>query len=170
MRKLKLPLIILTMMSSFFLTSAESYAQQGRQLSATGRAAQYYLGSDDELLVPVNIWGFVRQPGQFMVPNNTDLITLLSFAGGPTEYAKIARIEIVRSDPKLGNMVIPVNVKKYLETANPVLIPQLRPGDTVIVKGTTFYWIGRFFEFLGKLTVFAQIFYFVAIAQERLNN
>lgn len=170
MKKLSLPRVFFVVTCMIFLMNQTGFAQQGRQLSGQGRAAQYYLGSEDELLVPVNIWGFVRQPGQFMVPNNTDLITLLSFAGGPTEYAKIARIEIVRSDAKLGNMVIPVDVKKYLETANPVLIPQLRPGDTVIVKGTTFYWIGRFFEFIGKLTVFAQIFYFVAIAQERLNN
>ncbi|MCK5147708.1 hypothetical protein KAR48_13195 [bacterium] len=145
-------------------------AQQGRQLPGQGRAAQYYLGSDDELLVPVNIWGFVRQPGQYMVPNKTDLITLLSFAGGPTEYAKMSKIEIVRSDAKIGNMVIPVDVKKYLETADPVLIPMLRPGDTIIVKGTTIFWIQRFFEFLGKLVVFGQILYFVAISNEYLKR
>lgn len=149
------------------LLSVQPLSAQDRQGQ---RAAQYYLGDDDELLVPVNIWGFVRQPGQYMVPNNTDLITLLSFAGGPTESAKISKIQIVRSDPKLGNMIIPIDVKKYLETADPRLVPVLRPGDTVIVKGTTFYWIGRFFEFLGKLTVFAQIFYFIVIAQDYLKR
>jgi hypothetical protein len=168
MKRMRLISFFLTvlLLSLFFVNQVQ--AQQTRP--GASRAAQYYLGTEDELLVPVQIWGFVRQPGQYMVPNNTDLITLLSYAGGPTEFAKLGKIEIVRSDAKLGNMVIPVNVKKYLESANPILIPQLRPGDTVVVKGTTFYWISRFFEFLGKLTVFAQIFYFVAIAQERINN
>ena len=53
------------------------------------RGAQYFLGAADELLMRVNIWGFVRKPGQYMVPTDTDLICLMSFAGGPAEQAKI---------------------------------------------------------------------------------
>jgi len=134
------------------------------------RAAQYYLGTEDELLVPVNVWGFVSRPGQYMVPNNTDLISLLSFAGGPTENARITSIRIVRSDAKLGNVVWNINVKKYLSTADERVIPVLRPGDTVIVKGTTLHWVMRFFSFVGQLAVFAQIFYLVAIGREYLDR
>lgn len=47
----------------------------------------------------VNIWGFVRKPGQYMVPTDTDLISLMSFAGGPVEQAKIKSIKIVRINP-----------------------------------------------------------------------
>jgi len=141
---------------------------QGTQYPIRNRAAQYYLGTEDELLVPVNIWGFVAKPGQYMVPNNTDLISLLSFAGGPTEGAKISKILVVRSNPKLGNTVFKVNVKKYLETGDERLIPVLKPGDNIIVKGTTFHWISRFFEFVSRLATIAQIFYFVAIAQKAM--
>jgi hypothetical protein len=146
------------------------FAQQRNQPSGQSRAAQYYLGNEDELLIPINIWGFVERPGQYMVPNNTDLISLLSFAGGPTESGKISNIKIVRSNQKEGNHVIDVNVKKYLETADARLIPVLKPEDTIIVKGTTFHWVSRFFEFISRLAVFAQIFYFIAIAQEYLNK
>jgi len=148
-----------------FVFSAVVYSQSIGGQSQRSSAAQYYLGEDDELLVPVNIWGFVRLPGQYFVPNNTDLISLLSFAGGPTEDAKISNIRLIRNDPKQGSTVWKVDVKKYIETGDERIIPLLRPGDTIIVSGTTFHWISRFFEFVARLATIAQIFYFVAIAQ-----
>jgi protein involved in polysaccharide export with SLBB domain len=36
----------------------------------------------------VNIWGFVKNPGRYEVPSSTDLIQLISFAGGPVQYAE----------------------------------------------------------------------------------
>jgi len=149
----------------FTLSAGLSAQQLGRNLGA-----KYYLGSEDELLVPVNIWGFVQKPGQYMVPSNTDLISLISYAGGPKESAKINKIRIVRNIPELEDKIIEVNVKKYLETGNQELIPLLKPGDTIIIKGTTFSWIQNFFSFLASFAVFAQMFYFIAIAEDRLNN
>lgn len=145
---------------------SHSPAQQRTELPGQRNAAVYYLGTDEQLLIPVNVWGFVSRPGQYYIPNKTDLISLLSYAGGPVEDARISDIRIVRNDPRTGRMVIPVNVKKYLDTADERLIPLLKPDDTVIVKGTTFYWVKSMFEFLSKLTVFAQIFYFIAVANE----
>jgi len=159
-------IFILFILFFLFLPNVWVDGQQiGRNLGA-----KYYLGSDDEFLVPVNIWGFVQKPGQYMVPNNTDLISLLSYAGGPKESAKINKIRIVRDDPDSQNQIIEVNVKKYLKTGNQDIIPLLKPGDTIIVKGTTFSWIQNFFSFLASFAVFAQIFYFIVIAEDRLNN
>lgn len=146
-------------------TSGVKAQQLGRNLGA-----KYYLGSDDELLVPVNIWGFVQKPGQYMVPNNTDLISLISYAGGPQSSAKISKIRIVRISSGMENQIIEVNVKKYLNTGNQEIIPVLKPGDTIIIKGTTFSWIQNFFSFLASFAVFAQMFYFIAIAEDRLNK
>jgi len=140
-------------------------SQTQRADIAQDRAAQYYLGSKDELLIPVNIWGFVMKPGQYLVPNNTDLISLLSFAGGPTENAKLSNVRIIRTDSKLGSRIYKVDVKMYVETGDERLIPPMKPGDTVIVKGTTYHWISRVFEFVTRLAVFAQIYYFIVLGE-----
>ena len=142
-----------------------SNAQEGMIQPIRNRAAQYYLGYEDELLIPVNVWGFVQKPGQYMVPNNTDLISLLSFAGGPSENAKISNIRIIRNDQKLGNIVYKVNVKKFIESGDERLIPMLKPGDTIIVKGTTFHWITKFFEFVSRIAVLVNIYYLISLAQ-----
>jgi hypothetical protein len=152
------------------LAAAFACAQNAPMNIPTDRAAQYYLGSSDELLIPVNIWGFVQKPGQYMVPDNTDLVALLSFAGGPTENAKLSHIRIIRNDPKIGNVVYKIDVKRYIETADERLIPRLRPGDTIIVNGTTFHWINRFFEFVSRIAILAQIYYLISLSEEYRRN
>jgi protein involved in polysaccharide export with SLBB domain len=142
---------------------------RAQEFPTRSRAAQYYLGTEDELLIPINIWGFVEKPGQYMVPNNTDLISLMSFAGGPTDGANTSSIQIVRSDPRYGNRVWKVNVKKYLKTADDKLVPLLKPGDTVLVKGTAFNKVKSFFSFLTSFAIFAQMLYWIVIVQDRID-
>ncbi len=144
----------------------ELFAQRTGANFSVDRAAQYFLGTSDELLIPVNVWGFVQKPGQYMVPDNTDLIALLSYAGGPTENAKLSHVKIVRNDIKGGHVVYRIDVKRYIETADARLIPTLRPGDTVIVGGTTFHWVSKAFEFVSRIAILAQIYYLVALAEE----
>lgn len=146
------------------LLSQESTKEE--TLRKTG--AQYYLGAKDELLMKVNIWGFVKSPGQYLVPADTDLISLLSFAGGPVEDAKIKKIKVIRAIGHNGNgiqrTVINVNVQKYIETGDDRLIPELHPEDTIVVSGSTMHFIGKFFDFASKLAVIAQIYFLIKVA------
>lgn len=179
-------------------------AQDDEQSSASkNRGAIYYLGEQDELLMRVNIWGFVLRPGQYMVPKDTDLISLISFAGGPREEAKIKKVKVIRSiavhdvsatwnDRQLAmngangtaknttntksisgvraardKVVYEVNVKKYLKTGDISLIPELEPGDTIIVEGSTFHFITKALDFTAKLAVFVNIYYLIQIANTR---
>jgi hypothetical protein len=159
----------LFLMLAVVLPAAALFPQGAPQNFSIDRAAQYYLGTSDELLIPVNIWGFVQKPGQYMVPDNTDLVALLSFAGGPNENARLNEIRIIRNDPKRGNLVYKIDVKKFVETADQRLIPTLRPGDTIIVNGTTFHWISKFFDFVSKLAILVQ-FYYMFMMADYYNN
>ena len=156
---------IITLYVLFFCMSVS--AQESVSIQNRNQVARYYLGSDDELLIPVNIWGFVQRPGQYMIPNNTDLISLLSYAGGPTPDAKMSNIKIVRGDPRFKHRILRVNVQRYLDTADDRLNYILKPGDTVIVKGTTYQWLRKFFDFISRLAIFANIYYLIVIAESR---
>lgn len=134
------------------LSAQESVSDAG------SRAARYVLGSKDELLMNVNIWGFVKSPGQYLVPRNTDLITLMSFAGGPAEEAKIKSVEIIRSNATDSDQrILKVDVKKFLKTGDPHLIPELKPGDTILVSATRSYSIYKRLDVLWRLTAVAQL-------------
>ena len=47
---------------------------------------QYQIGLE-RLMITVHIFGEVRQPGEFLVPDNTNILELISKAGGPTEFS-----------------------------------------------------------------------------------
>ncbi|MCR4438392.1 MAG: SLBB domain-containing protein [bacterium] len=134
-------------------------AQQTTGGLAAPQAARYFLGREDEILMQVNVWGFVRQPGQYMVPYDTDLISLLSYAGGPREEAKIKSVKVIRASSGEGGapQVIEVDVKKFLKSADASMIPRLKPGDTVVVSGTTFHFVSKFFEFVWRIALVVQI-------------
>lgn len=192
----------LGLLLALFITP--SLAQSNKDIpSLRNRGALYYLGEQDELLIKVNIWGFVERPGQYMVPTGTDLISLISFAGGPREQAKLNKVKLIRNSSLLasrlesserylamnGNLgieakdadtggaarnlqdlkdqpkVLVIDVKEYLETGDESLIPELKPGDTVVVEGSTFHFISKAFEFTTKLAVIAQVYFWIYAAR-----
>ncbi len=119
-----------------------------------GRAAQYYVqpGSISQLQINVKIWGQVLRPGLYLVPDQTDIVDLLSYAGGPTDVANLDEVVIVRNT-RDQSQIIKVSIKKYLNDGNIDDIPILMPGDTVVVSGSIFHAFDRFAGFLAKLAV-----------------
>ena len=115
-----------------------------------GRASEYYFGKGDELTITVNIWGQVRRPGHYNIPVKTNLVSFISFAGGPQPKAKLDNVKIVRNVQGKSE-VIKVNVKKYLNTADMSLIPNLMPGDTVVISGSILHLFSTTVQYLTQL-------------------
>ncbi len=117
----------------------------------------YYLapGADNQLLIKVNVWGEVLKPGIVEVPDNTDLLSLISMAGGPTENAKLSRVKIVRNFSE--NRIFTVNVKDCVRDGNAEQIPLIKPGDTVIVPRNGFHSVSKYITFVYNLAVIASV-------------
>lgn len=126
------------------------------------RAAQYYIGDMNELMMRVNVWGRVLKPGQYYVPSTTDLITLISAAGGPAEKCRLDNVHIVRSGEG-GSQVIEVDVRKYLKTGDSSLIPVLKPEDTVIVSGSMWYLISQVAVVAAQFAIMANVYYWLFV-------
>lgn len=156
---------LLILIIQLFLSSVISYSQEQKY----PRGAQYFLGTDDQLLIKVNIWGFVAKPGQYLVPSDTDLISLISFAGGPREGAKLSNIKLIRSkkSEESKKTIITINVKRYIKNGEESLIPQLQPGDTIIVSGSTWFHISTFLSFITKIATLVQIYWWIVYYGQR---
>ena len=111
----------------------------------------------EKLKMNTYILGQVGKPGLYVVPDDTDFLTLISLAGGPREDAKLSKIRIVRPSAE-GDKIIWVNFKKYLETGDPSLIPEMKPGDTVVLSGTIFYAFSRVADFLSKAAIALSVY------------
>jgi len=146
---------------------ASGFAQEiPEQLRERIGASRYFLGREDELLIPVNILGYVNKPGQYMVPNETDLISLVAFAGGFREDAKLDKLKILRGIAKNGQPnSLQVDLKKYFNSGDRRLIPQLMPDDTIIVSGSRTVTVKNALDFVAKLSVLVQIYFYLQVSK-----
>jgi len=114
------------------------------------------------LKIEVYIWGQVKRPGLYIVPDNTNVLSLISLAGGPDENAKLNRVRLVRSNPETKQQhVINVDVARYLETGDMNEIPGLLPGDTVVVSGTVFKAFSKSVTFISGIATIAAAYFLI---------
>ena len=106
-------------------------------LTPTSPAAVYRYAEPGRPTIELSVWGAVRIPGRYQVEPDTDLLELLSYAGGPvlqTERAETKqRVNVVLSRGQGGEREV------LLESTIPDLVrrtealPGLREGDIVTV-------------------------------------
>jgi hypothetical protein len=144
----------------FFELGGFSLAQSEDDSSYQGyqTASQYYLergGTESKLMMKVNVWGAVQKPGSQYVPDGTDLISVLSAAGGPIEGAKLSKVRLVRNfDGEKHNVVI--NISRCLKKGEIELLPEIKPGDTIIVPKSKISF-GKFINVVYHIAVIASV-------------
>lgn len=159
-------------------------------ISASSISAYSYEGNRsgvEKLKMNVYILGQVNKPGLYLVPDDTDFITLLALAGGPREEAKLSKIRIIRPannslDAKSEAKIIWLNLKKYMESADNQYLAtdiktakeldestgiekettvydlRLQPGDTIVLSGTIFYAFSKVADFLSKAAIALSVY------------
>jgi len=143
-------------------TQLISQSELGTTIVAPNTAAYNFSGTmneSDQLNILTYIWGQIERPGLYIVPDDTDVLTLISLAGGPTVDARLKSIRIVRNSEFAEEQIITVDMKKYIETGDYSLIPRLMPGDTVIVQGTSFYAFSRVVTFLSQVAITLSVYF-----------
>lgn len=137
-------------------TDVNRFSSRGRDIPASN--VFVYGDPTLDLLVPVKVIGAVEKAGIHFVPKSTDLLTLLSLAGGPSRDAEadnitIKRIEegrvtILRAD--LDAMVSATDEDPIELRANDVvMVPQSQP----IISDNVLRVIGFLGGIAGLLTV-----------------
>ena len=120
------------------------FAQDDLQIGTTlGQFRQtqgaYFDYSDPESVnVKVSVWGFVRYPGKYVIPYNSNAYDLLSYAGGPTEDANLDDIRIFRVGADSVQQFIMLDYKDFLwneELTPDKKGPAVFSGDILLVPG-----------------------------------
>ncbi len=132
--------------------------------SLFGGGAYYNFSSGSGCDIKVSIWGYVRNPGRYNIPCETNLLELLSFAGGPLEGAELDRLMIVRrggaEKPTELKEVTILDLKKYLKATNVSTAATdllLIPGDLVVVDGEPVLHADNLLRILQALVSVASI-------------
>jgi hypothetical protein len=106
--------------------------------------AYYNFGSETGLNITVSLWGYVRNPGRYVIPSNSNLIEFLSFGGGPTEGADLTEVKVIRkvvgSDSMFVERTYVYDIEQVIERKSSDRStkgsPPVLPGDTIIVTGS----------------------------------
>jgi len=94
--KIKLLLLLLLGLSHLVFSQDDDGLILGKTQKGTN-AAVFDLSDPEGVNIEVNLWGFVRFPGRYIIPLKTTFIDLMSYAGGPAENSNLKEIRIIRN-------------------------------------------------------------------------
>ena len=143
------------------------YAQQGIEYMWPEEARS-------KLQIIVHIWGEVNKPGQYLVPDGTTVLELISLAGGPNEYSNLSNVRLTReyldnnntSNQSFGNTstinkeIYTINLDKHLKEKKFVYIHVLKPGDVVYVSHNKWYKIQVALRTISQIAIVGQVVYY----------
>ena len=132
---------VVILLSLFVSSRGNAQLESGIGPSLTGSspAAYYYISKPGEITMPVNLWGYVKNPGRYEVPISTDLVQLVSFAGGPLAEANIGSVKVtraVRGESSVRKVEFTVNLNRLDQLDEKAL--GLEPGDTIFIERSSF--------------------------------
>jgi len=126
----------------FFLTltissNSQTLEQIGSSSNINMKGVNIFELSDPNVVnIKVAVWGAVKSPGYYTIPNYTDAMTLITFAGGPSESADLRNIRIYRSGNDTLNPILTFNYEdiiseKELKTFKAA--PPIKAGDVLVI-------------------------------------
>jgi protein involved in polysaccharide export with SLBB domain len=108
--------------------------------------------NNDRIIVPraprVDVLGSVLKPGDTVLRGNTTLLAALFYAGGPTQYANLKSVQVMRNGVRTDYNLH--RLQKGQEDRNPVL----QDGDVVYVPQGSTFTTKDFFSSIGALGIF----------------
>jgi len=123
--------------------------------------ALYDYSAPNVINIKVQLWGYVRFPGFYIVPAGTSLNELMSVAGGPTEDALLDDIRIVKMREGTQTKMIKYNYNDLLwakEIETQINYVKLDAGDVIVVPGEPRYFVREDIAFyLGILSTLASL-------------
>ncbi len=149
-----------------FVSSAQAQVDQLNMATRVmaGRSVNYYYAKPGDITITVSIWGFVQRPGLYEVASSTDLVNLISLAGGPNTYAKMSDVQLVRTSKKEDGSYLRkeyhINLSKLTDLKENEL--KLQPGDVIYVNHTRWYTVKEVFSVASSLAILSTSIYYIS--------
>ena len=123
---------------------------------------RYITNSDGVIMIKINIWGNVNNPGSHLVYDGIDLASLLSSVGGPKDGANLKKIRLYREIPDENEKVIyEIDFEKFIRTGDRTNFIKIKPNDTIIVppklSSSLLKQIGTINTVFSLVTLYLQI-------------
>lgn len=139
-----------------FFTAILSLAAPGNLFGQTSPGYYRIVDQPGELTKKINLWGFINRPGRYEVPLSTNLIQLITYAGGPREYAEMDNIKVYRVLDNGKRKIVKVDLDDPAEASEEAL--NLFNEDTIVIEySAVVSWREVFGLISGPLAMLASI-------------
>ncbi len=133
--------LILSFLFSIMIFAQNSELQVGSNTNQLrqNQGAFYDYSDPTTLNIKVAVWGFVKYPGKYVIPMESNVYDLLSYAGGPTEDAHLDDLRIFRTLEDSTREMVKFNYNDLLWDENLKELknaPGLDAGDILLVPGS----------------------------------
>lgn len=139
-----LPLLIFSFFI-FFTSQIRLNAQENLDVGSVSgirnyQGSFYDFSEPGKINMRVAVWGYVRNPGKYIIPVNSNAADLLSYAGGLQPDAFFDDLRIYRMNPDSSYILVKFSYedlfwKSELSGENRLKIPALKAGDIIAVPG-----------------------------------
>ena len=119
---------------------------------------QKYTNIDGRIMISVNLWGMVSSPGRHIVPENVDLVTILSIVGGPIDGANMSKIKVIR-DLESSSQIFIINLNKFIKSGDKSDLIKIEPNDTIIIPETVYNGIFKRLSSLNTILSLLNLYY-----------
>ena len=126
---------IISLFLSFTIITPSALAQNEvfTMKKAVNNTQEYFAGAyPGTVMMKVNLLGGVNKPGVYNVPVNSELTSVLAYAGGPSKEAEVGEV-FVRSKKGSDYEVKKINLENFFKDSSEQPF-RLKPDDYIYVK------------------------------------
>ena len=161
---------ILSILSLFFFSNLSFAQNEDYQLGVSGnnlgqsQGAYYDYSDPSGLNIKVSVWGYVKYPGRYIIPERSNINDLISYSGGISDDSNIDEMRIFRVNPDSTQEMLLYNYEELWWSESlqkQITLSKLQAGDVLIVPGRPrWYWENYFtltLSFVGVLLSLATL-------------
>ena len=108
------------------------------------QGAYYDYSDPDGLNIKVSVWGYVKYPGRYVIPQKSDLRDLISYAGGISDDSYLDEIRVYKILPDSTQQMLQFNYEDLWWNENlkeNLTLYRMEAGDVLVVPGRPrLYW------------------------------
>lgn len=111
--------------------------------------------------IKVQLWGYVKYPGYYIIPARSNINELISLAGGPTEDAMLDDVRVVKTKEDGSSIMLKYNYNDLMwedSLTTKIVFERLQAGDIIVVPGEPRYFLRQDVSFyLSVVTALASL-------------
>jgi hypothetical protein len=108
------------------------------------QGAYYDYSDPDGLNIKVSVWGYVKYPGRYVIPQKSDIKDLISYAGGISDDSYLDEIRVYKVLPDSTQQMLKFNYDDLWWNENlkeNLSLYRMEAGDVLVVPGRPrLYW------------------------------